>query len=479
MKLCDLKGKKVYIYPLSDSSIAFKGYLLAQKPEILGFIDAKKKSLPGIASVSLDEAREFDYILIYSPNHQKEIYDFCVSKVSKEKILCVNLGKDGNFELKNSPKKKGEISFAKSSKYFGECLKKLYTLKDEILFIGYQFVDLNIKYLYFYLLKHSNWKIHLATYNKRDYEMYKNAGFAVTWCDSKEFVDLAFRCKIKIIDQTPTVPFFINALKIGKCVQLWHGITIENLGILANYKVLKYALVLSTSKFVSEYSFSKIYLYDRIIECGYPRNDILRGYESKIFNVDEEILREVKEHKSKFIIYAPTHRAHGFIDNPLDYVKLDTFCEKNSLKLIIKMHPYAAEKLRDDLNFYKANGGGYRNLIIYPPNKDAYVIMKYCDLMIADYSSMYFDFLFVNKPIVFFPYDYEKWVQSEGGVCLDYFAYSPGDKAQNQNELEQIILANLSNDKYKDERERIKKIMFENLKVSSCEVIAKEIGEIL
>lgn len=107
------------------------------------------------------------------------------------------------------------------------------------------------------------------------------------------------------------------------------------------------------------------------------------------------------------------------------------------------------------------------------------MIMKYCDMMIADYSSMYFDFLFVDKPIVFFPYDYEKWVQSEGGTCLNYFAYSPGDKAYNQSELEQIILANLRNDTYKSKREEIKKIMFENLEFSSCEMIKKEIENIL
>lgn len=358
MKLSDLKDKKIYIYPLSDSSIAFRNYLLANEPKFLGFIDANKKNLPGIKCINLAQVGEFDYILIYSPNHQKEIYNFCISKIAKDKILCVNLDKNRNFELKNRPNKSVLEAFEKSSKYVKELENKPYKLQDEILLIGYQFIDLNIKYLYFYLLKHSNFKVHLATYNKRDYEMYKNAGFDITWCDSRKFVDLVFKCKIKIIDQTPTVPFIINCLKIGKCVQLWHGITIENLGLLANYKVLKYALVLSTSKFVSEYSFSKIYLYDKIVECGYPRNDILRGFDSEIFNVDEEILTQVKEHKSNFIIYAPTHRAHGFLENPLDYAKLDKFGKENNIKFIIKMHPYIAEKVRDDLNFYKARGGG-------------------------------------------------------------------------------------------------------------------------
>ncbi|WP_033916748.1 CDP-glycerol glycerophosphotransferase family protein [Campylobacter sputorum] len=478
MDLSYLSGKKIYIYPLSNTSITFSHYAQLENAKILGFIDAKKKYYANIQSIQLDEAKDYDFIVIYSPNHDKEIYDFCMSKISKDKILCAQLVKMKDYVLKKEPSKQ-KSRFEELNTILEKRKEKPYKLRDEILLIGMQFIDLNLKYLYFYLLEHSKFKIHLATYNKSDYELYKNAGFDIVWCDSDEFIDLIFSSKIKIIDQTPIIPFFLNVLKIGKAIQLYHGITIEKLGILADYKVIKYALVLSTSKFVSDYSFSKIYLYDKIIECGYPRNDILRGYESKIFNVDEQILAEVEQAKYKFVIYAPTHRAYGFDINPLDYQKLNNFGAKNGIKFIIKMHPYIAIKLCDDLNLHKANGVNFDHIIIYPAQKDAYAVMKYCDLMVADYSSMYFDFLFVDKPIVFFPYDYDEWIESEGGTCLDYFAYSPGDKAYNQNELENFILENLSNDKYKNQRDDIKKLMFDNLEFSSCKLIKEEIEKIL
>ncbi|WP_161492224.1 CDP-glycerol glycerophosphotransferase family protein [Campylobacter sputorum] len=439
----------------------------------MGFIDTSKKCLHGISSINLDDVKEFDYIVIYSSNHEKEIYDYCIHKISKDKILCAYLNKYKEYKLNSTPQ---ELPFVRVSKILDEKIPKL---KDEILFIGFQFIDLNIKYLYLYFLQNSHLKIHLATYNKRDYELYKKAGFDVIWCDSEEFVEQALSCKVKVIDQTPTAPFLIKALKIGKCVQLWHGITIETLGILADYKVIKYSLMLSTSHFVSKYSFSKFYNYEKIITSGYPRNDILRKFKCEIFNVDLNLLNDIKTHKFRYIIYTPTHRANTFNKNPLDYEILDKFCKLENIKFIIKMHPFIAEKLRDDLNTYKAKDRNFENIIIYPANMDIYPIMPYCDMMIADYSSMYFDFLFVDKPIVFFPYDYDEWVLSEGGTCLDYFSYSPGDKAYNQVELEELILKNLQNDGYKKEREKIKKIMFENLKYNSCKLIEKEIEKLL
>ena len=96
----------------------------------------------------------------------------------------------------------------------------------------------------------------------------------------------------------------LSCLNIGKSIQLWHGITIEQLGVLANYKLLKYDVVLSTSNFVSDYSFSKIYLYDKLINCGYPRNDILYNDNIELINVDLELLDEIKNSKElKYVVY--------------------------------------------------------------------------------------------------------------------------------------------------------------------------------
>jgi CDP-glycerol glycerophosphotransferase (TagB/SpsB family) len=83
--------------------------------------------------------------------------------------------------------------------------------------------------------------------------------------------------------------------------------------------------------------------------------------------------------------------------------------------------------------------------------------------------------LFVDKPILFFPYDYEEWKESANGVMLDYFEYSPGDKAYNFEELKEMILKNLEIDEYKQDRYVILDKMFENKNEKSSKLIANKL----
>jgi CDP-glycerol glycerophosphotransferase (TagB/SpsB family) len=71
---------------------------------------------------------------------------------------------------------------------------------------------------------------------------------------------------------------------------------------------------------------------------------------------------------------------------------------------------------------------------------------------------------------LFFCYDYEKWVEGEQGVILDYFAHSPGDKCYTFEDLLDKVLINLENDNYKEDRKMIFEKMFENRiqKASKC-----------
>lgn len=110
---------------------------------------------------------------------------------------------------------------------------------------------------------------------------------------------------------------------------------------------------------------------------------------------------------------------------------------------------------------------------------DIYPILKYSDILISDYSSVYFDFLYTNKPIIFFCYDYKEWVESEGSVVLDYFSYSPGDKCYTFIELLNSILTNLKEDKYIGDRKRVFDQMFENKTQSASKLILEEIKGLL
>jgi CDP-glycerol glycerophosphotransferase (TagB/SpsB family) len=473
------KNKRCYIFPKSNISLTFKKYLEVNGVVFLGFIDNNLKD-DETYSLNNIQNEEFDYIFILSPNHLKAIYEQTIKSVPKEKVVCVSLenlsyefSNDGNFLIDNLM-----VEENRYVDYFNKKLEK-YKLEDAVLLIGINFLDLNVKYLYLHLKKHTNLKVYISTNNQRDIQIFQNHGIRVIPYFSEEFLDLVFSTKVKIIDHTPTDELLIKCLNIGKSIQLWHGITIETLGVLANYKALKYDIVLSTSQFVSDYSFSKIYLYDKIVHCGYPRNDVLYNDDIELINVDLELLEEMKQDEFKYVVYMPTHRPLSFADNPMNYKVLNEFGKKNNIKFIIKMHPFVAEKLRDDLITYQSNECPFDNIIIYPSFMDVYPILKYCDILISDYSSVYFDFLYVNKPILFFCYDYEKWVEGEQGVILDYFAHSPGNKCYSFEDLLDKVLENLKNDNYKEDRKMTFGKMFENYEKKASSLLVQEIKKLL
>ena len=474
------KNKKCYIFPYSRLSENLKDYLIDNEAKFLGFIDNDYKNKK--QAISIDSINNnFDYILIFSPNYSQSIYNQLIQIISKLKIICVSLSIYNIYNFSYNIVDMLTIE-EQEKKDIQDIISKFsiqYQLENKILLIGIDFIDLNIKYLYLYLKKYSKYNVYLATDSLRDIKIFNSYGINVIYIYSLKFFELIFKCKIKIIDHTPVSQILIDCMKVGKSIQLWHGITIEKLGHLANYKVIEYDRVLSTSQFVSDYSFSKLYRYKKLLHCGYPRNDILYFDNIELINVDLQLLNQMQNDNNKYIIYMPTHRLYGFKNNPINYKQLNDFGKKYNIKFIIKMHPFIAEQFREDLSKYQTLNYKFTNLIIYPANMDIYPLLKYSDMLIADYSSVYFDYLFVDKPIVFFPYDYKEWIESEKGTRIDYFSYSPGDKCYNVDELLEKILDNLKYDSYKIERKNIFNKMFFNQTKQASYLLMQEIENML
>ena len=79
---------------------------------------------------------------------------------------------------------------------------------------------------------------------------------------------------------------------------------------------------------------------------------------------------------------------------------------------------------------------GYRH--IYPfPNIDNYEFLNCVDVLISDYSSVFFDFSITKKPIVLFMYDYEEYM-SDRGTYFDVKSL-PFEKIYTLEELAKYI----------------------------------------
>jgi CDP-glycerol glycerophosphotransferase len=120
----------------------------------------------------------------------------------------------------------------------------------------------------------------------------------------------------------------------------------------------------------------------------------------------------LENNKKKLILYAPTFRddeLESKEDIKLPIMQLQAL--KDAI-ILIRVHPWMNKKMKNITlpdNFI--NVGDYPNI------SDLYLIS---DVLITDYSSIIFPYMILNKPLVLYPYDYDKYVKLRKGFYLDY-----------------------------------------------------------
>ena len=207
---------------------------------------------------------------------------------------------------------------------------------------------------------------------------------------------------------------------------------------------------------------------DKRIKGLYPRIDFLIKNDYPIFNKEKQYFNKIKELKNKnkkILLYLPTFRQNNSLVflGETDSNKLNTFfefLEKNNYFLLTKVHFVEKRKGRNEIEI-KNN-----NFINIEANTDIYPILKESDILITDYSSVYFDYLVLNKDIIFYPYDLEEYEKYDQGLLLNYDKFTPGDKVYTLDGLiENLKLKNINRDDFEIERERLYKKCFEDYSI--------------
>ncbi|MFE2291616.1 CDP-glycerol glycerophosphotransferase family protein [Streptomyces sp. NPDC059452] len=219
-------------------------------------------------------------------------------------------------------------------------------------------------------------------------------------------------------------------------VQTWHGTPLKKIGHdiesvhFADQRYLERVEkeVRNWDMLVSPNSFSTPILQrafkfpGEMVECGYPRNDILRrpGTERHA----EEIRRRIGLPPGKRIImYAPTWRDDQFYA-PGKY-KFDFRIDLDDARarlgddhvLMVRRHPNVVDPVPG------AGDGFVFDVSDYPDMADLSLIS---DVMITDYSSLMFDFVNTGRPILFFTYDLDHYRDTLRGFYFDFEQSAPG-----------------------------------------------------
>jgi CDP-glycerol glycerophosphotransferase len=181
--------------------------------------------------------------------------------------------------------------------------------------------------------------------------------------------------------------------------------------------------LLSPNGYSSEIFKSAFKFDNEMLEFGYPRNDILYSPNK------EEIAAKVKTaigipKNKKVILYAPTWRDDDYYE-PGKYkfnIKLNLRKMKEILGeeyvVALRMHYFIA----DDINVEGLDGFAF-NLSKYDDIAELYLIS---DILITDYSSVFFDYANLKRPILFFTYDLDKYRDQLRGFYLDFEKEGPG-----------------------------------------------------
>jgi len=372
-----------------------------------------------------------------------------------------------------------------------------------VLFVGCgngQFRD-NVKYLYLHLhrIRQEYFEFYFLTEDSEVFRQLQNHGLPAILYPRWSTVLKMLKTSIVIVDNLEWIEnlkyhFLINTYK----VQLWHGCSIKSLGLdNEHYKEKfksvwwklwysvrgrfpKYDLFLSTSKINSDKIFKPAFIFSKIIESGYPRNDIFFSKPDTfdLIGTDKSVIRKAKELKQdqyKIILYAPTFRDTGFGADFLDkealnIKELDDFAVENKIFVIFKIHPWRELPV----DFKNLN-----NLIKYSDTGDVYPLLPLIDLLITDYSSIFFDFLYLNRPIIFFPYDYDKYIREDRSLKYDYHWITPGPKCMHQKDLQRCIQRILfkKEDEYRHKRRTIFDMSFSHKNGSAAKHILKTIHD--
>lgn len=170
----------------------------------------------------------------------------------------------------------------------------------------------------------------------------------------------------------------------------------------------------------------------------------------------------------KLIFFAPSFRANGsshsgtiFSDNIFraeDYnaAVLDKFLQENQAALIYKLHPIEQTAFSGREFHLSEDCYELTDQMLFEKDIRYDELLNAFDVMISDYSSIAFDFLFLNRPIVYLIPDYEEYVAERGFVFHNVDMFMPGQKAFGfMDMVEELQTALEDPNRYKMERELV------------------------
>lgn len=245
------------------------------------------------------------------------------------------------------------------------------------------------------------------------------------------------------------LPLWIPKAKGTTYLQTWHGTPLKRLANdmdevhmpstnTAQYKknfILeadKWDFLVSPNRYSSDIFKRAFQFNGNLLETGYPRNDFLYSHNNESDQTELKQRLGIPLDK-KVIFYAPTWRDNDYHAQGKYKFSLQFDCDEmyralsEDYVIILRLHYLIADNL--DLSKYK---GFFYDFSKHDDIRDLYTIS---DMLITDYSSVFFDFANLKRPMIFYVYDIENYRDNLRGFYIDFEREAPGPLVKTTSEL--------------------------------------------
>lgn len=231
-------------------------------------------------------------------------------------------------------------------------------------------------------------------------------------------------------------------------VNLWHGVPLKSICLARpqfknrHRKILNPAyihadLVIANSP-MDRLAMSACMMQNpnNVIVTGLPRNDML----SETFTLYPDVIEEDRALKAakageKLVLYAPTFREWEDAHNP--FAKKETIAEiaralaLHGYKFGMRLHPLEKNiAIPGDVEIIDCNSANFKN---------TQVVLRNTDILISDYSSIWIDYLILNRPVIGFCYDKARY-EADRSTLYAFDSVFPGPVAEDIEQLTRILL---------------------------------------
>ncbi|OOV38832.1 teichoic acid biosynthesis protein [Staphylococcus sp. MB371] len=286
------------------------------------------------------------------------------------------------------------------------------------------------------------------------YSNHSNIKFVIK--ESKDY--LYYLTKCKYILNNATFPAYFTKKPSQIYINTWHGTPLKYMGLdipnnlvgtqntIKNFLNSDYIIspnAHTTKIFKSAYKLDNLN-DEAILEVGYPRIDATINFSNN------RLLEKLKSQYSgidqkPILLYSPTWRGEN-VNNPEDNIQeiietIDKLNKSTKYNILLKVHPFV---------FNHAKNHKELNQFLVDDNIDTNELLSIIDILVTDYSSIFFDFLVTKKPILFYVPDIKTYDLNRG-LYLDSNSL-PGPSLGNLDQLVEAI--NNIDDTYKEFKEK-------------------------